>query len=336
MKNNQTVSSNGPSRRSVILAGAMLPAVCAMAGKANAAAYPTGPVRIIVPYPAGTTTDLFARQLSTGLAERFGQRVLVDNRGGADAIVGAALAAKAEPDGYTLFLGTSQTQAINAALHSGLPYDPIADFAPVARLATQAEIMVVSSKLPARTVAEFVAYAKTKSGHLNFASTGVGSVTHLAGAYFSNLAGLDMAHVPYKSASQAFSDLAAGDVAMMFYPYLALKSQIDAGQLRILATASAARLNYLPDIPTLAEQGFPKMVMTIWFAVYAPKGTPQPMIETVYAALDGAMKQPELVKSLAATGTDVNFIGPHDLAEFTQAEVTKYRTLVQLSGARAD
>ncbi len=335
MKSTWAGPTNGVSRRTVI-AAIVLPAVLGGARSAGAATYPSEPVRIIVPYPAGTTTDLFARQLGAAMSDGLKQRVLVDNRGGADAIVGATLAARSAPDGYTLLLGTSQTQAINAALHDKLPYDPVADFAPIARLATQAEIMAISGTLPAKTVAEFVAYAKTMQGKLNFASTGVGSVTHLAGAYFSHLAGLNMAHVPYKSASQAFSDLAAGDVAMMFYPYLALKPQVDAGKLRILATASAARLSYLPDLPTLAESGYKDMVLSIWFALYAPKGTPRPAIDTIYNTLQTAMTRPELVQSLAATGTDVSLCGPDELASFTQAEVKKYQTLVQLSGAHAE
>lgn len=303
---------------------------------ASAQTFPDRAIRLIVPQGAATATDIFARQITPRLAELLGQPVVVDNRPGGGGIIGTEIVAKAPPDGYTLTLGGGQTHAINKSLYSKLPYDPIANFAPVARLGAQAMILVTNAALPVKTVAEFIAFANARKGKLNFASTGSGTSAHLTGELLNAETGLKIAHVPYKSGAQALTDLVSGEVSMMFYPYIALQSQIQAGKLTVLATAGPQRSAYLPQTPTMVESGFPGFVISAWFAVYAPAGTPRPVVDTLYAAFERTLTDPDIVRRLAASGTDVYLAAPDELGRFTRSEIERFRKLVELSGARAD
>ena len=302
----------------------------------SAQTYPDRPIRLVVPQGAATATDIFARQLTPRLAELLGQPVVVDNRPGGGGIIGTEIVAKAPADGYTLTLGGGQTHAINKSLYSKLPYDPIASFTPVARLGAQAMILVTNATVPVKTVAEFIAYANARKGKLNFASTGSGTSAHLTGELLNAETGLKIAHVPYKSGAQALTDLVSGEVSMMFYPYIALQSQIQAGKLTVLATAGPQRSAYLPQTPTMVESGFPGFVISAWFAVYAPAGTPRPIVDTLYAAFERTLTDPEIVRRLSATGTDVYLAAPDELGRFTRSEIERFRKLVELSGAKAD
>ena len=310
--------------------------VVSQAAPTRAQTFPDRPIRLIVPQGAATATDIFARQITPRVAELLGQPVVVDNRPGGGGIIGTELVAKAAPDGYTLTLGGGQTHAINKSLYSKLPYDPITHFTPVARLGAQAMILVTSSSLPVKSLAELIAYANARKGKLNFASTGSGTSAHLTGELLNAETGLRIAHVPYKSAAQALTDLISGEITLMFYPYIALQSQIQAGKLNVLATAGPQRSAYLPQTPTMVESGFPGFVVSAWFAVYAPAGTPRPIVDTLYSAFERALTDPDIVRKLAATGTDVYLAAPDELGRFTRSEIERFRKLVELSGARAD
>lgn len=303
---------------------------------ACAQTYPDKPVRLIVPYPAGTATDIFARQLSPKLAEFLGQSVLVDNRGGGAAIVGTEATAKSAPDGYTYMLATSQTHAVNKSLFPQLPYDPVASFAPVARLGSQVMVLVVNSSVPAKSVAELVTYAKANPRAMNFASTGSGTSAHLSGSLFSREAGLDITHVPYKSAAQALADLVGNQITMMFYPYLAVQPFLQGGKIVALGTTGPQRSSYLPNVPTMAESGYPNVVVTVWFAVYAPADTPRRFVDVMATALGKTLNEPEIRRSFALTGTDPYYAGPDELGAFTRSEIVRYRKIVEVSGAKAE
>jgi tripartite-type tricarboxylate transporter receptor subunit TctC len=316
------------------LRAALLIALAAI--PAAAADYPDRPVRLVVPYPAGTSTDLLARQVAPKAAEALGQPFVIDNRGGAGGIIGAEAVAKAAPDGYTLVFATSQTQAINVSLYKSLPYDPVKEFAGVARIGNQPLVLVVPPSLGVDTAQALVALARAKPGTLNYASTGSGTSAHLAGALLQSATKIDIIHVPYKSASQAISELLTGQVSMMLYPYVSLQGQIAAKALRVLATTGAQRSPFLPDAPTMVEAGFPDVVISAWYAVFAPKGTPAPIVETLHAAFARALADADVRAAMVATGTDPNPSTPAELDAFMRAEIERYRPLIAASGATVD
>lgn len=303
---------------------------------AAAATYPSRPIHLIVPYPPGTSTDLTAREIVPKLSSDLGEQIIVDNRGGASGIVGAEEVAHAAPDGYTLLFAASQTQAINLSLYAKLPYNPATDFTPIGRVADVPMVLVASPKLGVHSVAELVALAKKEPGQLNFASSGVGTTAHLCGALLKSDAGIDIVHVPYTSAAQAFSDLMNGEVGLMFYPYLPLSPLIEAHKVVVLATTGTRHPPYLPQAPTMVEAGYKNFVISAWFAIYGPARLPQPIVDKVSAALGQTLRDPEVTKRLIATGNDPAPSDPQDLAKFTQSEIQRYRTVVALSGAKVE
>ena len=298
--------------------------------------YPTKPLRLIVPYAPGTATDLLARQLAPKLGDLLGQPLVVENRAGAGGIVGAQAVARATPDGYTLGFAGSQTHAINVSLYRNLPYNPVTDFAPIARIASQPMVLVVHPDVPARSVAELVALARARPGQLNFASTGSGTSAHLSGETLRTQARIDIVHVPYASSGQVFAELLAGRTQLMFYPYQPLKPHIDTGRLVPLATTGETRPAWLPNLPTMIEAGYPNFVVIPWFALFAPAGTPTTVAEALSEASRRALADPEIRAALAASGTEPYFAGPADLAAFTNSEIERYREVIAASGARVD
>jgi tripartite-type tricarboxylate transporter receptor subunit TctC len=298
--------------------------------------FPDRPPRIVVPYAAGTATDLFARQLAAPMGDLLGQRPVVDNRLGAGGIVGAEHVARSAPDGYTLLLAGSQTHAINVTLYQRLPYDPMRDFAAVARLATQPMVLVVNPAVPARTVPELVALARARPGQLNYASSGIGTSAHLCGATLRSQAGIDVVHVPYTNSGQLFSDLLGGATSFMFYPYQPLKPHVEAGKLRVLASTGATRPAWLREAPTMAESGLPDFVISVWFAAYAPAGTPGDRVAALSDAFRGALEKPEILAALGAAGTEAFYAPPEETAAFTASEIERYRRIVRDSGARVE
>ena len=298
--------------------------------------YPDHPPRLVVPYAAGTATDLIARQLAGSIGDVLGQRPVIDNRAGAGGIVGTEAVARAAPDGYTLLFAGSQTHAINVSLYQNLPYDPVKDFAPVARVASQPLVLVVNASLPAKSVAELVALAKTRPGKLNYASSGIGTSAHLCGATFRKRAGIDIVHVPYGNGGQLFSDLLSGATSMMFYPYQPLKPHVEAGRLRVLASTGATRPAWLSDFPTMVESGFADFVLSAWFGVFAPAATPAPRIDAVAEAVRRTVESAETHAAFATSGTEPFYAPPDVFAGFIASEIDRYRSVVADSGAKVE
>ena len=298
-----------------------------------AADYPLRPVRMIVPFPAGSNIDGTARQIAPKLSEVLGQQVVVDNRGGAGGTIGATLAARAPADGYTLLMGNAPTHGMAPHLYANLAYDPIKDFTPIGRIDSASFVLVVAAGLPVQSVAELINYAKARPAQLNFASTGKGTTAHLSGALFNSKAGVDVKHIPYNNVAQAFVDIAGGTVAMMFYPYQQLIPVIQSGKARLLATTGVKRASYLPNVPTVIEAGLADFSAFAWHGFYGPARTPQKVVDVVYAAAVKTMSDPKVVASLVATGIDVDLAPPREFAVFTKAEIERYRHLIAMAGS---
>jgi tripartite-type tricarboxylate transporter receptor subunit TctC len=296
---------------------------------AAAQSYPSKPIRLIVPFAAGGGNDNVARLVGKRLADGLGQPVLVDNRPGAGGVVGAELAAKSAPDGYTLFLGGVGSHAINPNLHEKLPYDPIKDFAPVALLAQAPLVLVVHPSVPAKSVAELTAYARAHPGKLNFASNGNGSSSQLAAVMFDSMAGVEMVHVPYKGLSPALADLLSGQVQLMFSSVVAILPHIKAGKLRGLAVTGAKRLASLPELPTIAESGLPGYEASSWYGILAPAGTPRDIVMKLNAGLAKALEQPEVRNSLLAEGAEPVGGSPEAFAAHIRAEKERLGKLIR-------
>ena len=296
---------------------------------AAAQGYPSKPIRLIVPFAAGGGNDNVARLVGKRLADSLGQPVLVDNRPGAGGMVGAELAAKSAPDGYTLFLGGVGSHAINPNLHEKLPYDPIKDFAPVELLAQAPLVLVVHPSVPANSVAELTAYARAHPGKLNFASNGNGSSSQLAAVMFDSMAGVDMVHVPYKGLSPALTDLLSGQVQLMFSSVVAILPHIKAGKLRALAVTGAKRLASLPELPTIAESGLPGYEASSWYGILAPAGTPRNIVARLNAELTKALEQPEVRASLLAEGAEPVGGSPEAFAAHIRAEKERLGKLIR-------
>jgi tripartite-type tricarboxylate transporter receptor subunit TctC len=300
-----------------------------LAESALAQVYPSKPIRLIVPFAAGGGNDNVARLVGKRLADSLGQPLVVDNRPGAGGVVGAELAAKAAPDGYTLFLGGVGSHAINPNLHEKLPYDPIRDFSPVALLAQAPLVLAVHPSVPARDIAEFIAYARAHPGRLNYASNGNGSSSQLAAVMFDSMAGVDMVHVPYKGLSPALTDLLAGEVQLMFSSVVAILPHIKAGRLRGLAVTGAKRLPSMADLPTVAESGFPGYEASSWYGILAPAGTPREVVLKLNAELNRALAQPEVRASLVAEGAEPVGGSPEQFAAHIRGEKERLGKLIR-------
>jgi tripartite-type tricarboxylate transporter receptor subunit TctC len=310
--------------------------VAAFAAAAWAQPYPSRPIRIVVPFPAGGTTDLIARAAGQKLTESLGQPVVVDNRPGAGGNIGAELVAKSPPDGYTLLMGTVGTHAINASLYPKMPYDHVRDFAPIILVAGVPNVLVVNPSLPVNSVQELIAYGKANPGKLNFASSGNGTSIHLSGELFKTMTGVQMAHIPYKGSSPALQDLAGGQVQLMFDNLPSALPLIKAGRLKALAVTSKTRAPALPDVPTVAESGLPGFEASSWFGLLAPAGTPQPVIAKVNAEIARWLATPEAREKLTAQGANVVGGTPEDFARHIAAETAKWQKVVKESGAKID
>jgi tripartite-type tricarboxylate transporter receptor subunit TctC len=304
---------------------------------AHAQAFPNKPIRLVVPYPAGGPLDIMARAIGQKLTEAWKQPVVVDNRAGAGGNIGADLVAKAAPDGYTLLMGAVATQAINPALYSKIPYDPVKDFTPVALVAQVPNILVVNPTVPAKSVRELIDLARAKPGSLNFASGSTGSTGHLAGELFKTMAGVDMVHIPYKGAAPATTDLLAGQVQLMFDNLANALPNVKAGRLRALAVTTLNRSPAVPDLPTIAESGLPGFDLTTWFGVLVPAGTPAEIVDRLNAeivrALDARDMRARLEKMGAEPPTNNT---PERFAAFIRVEAEKYAKVVKASGAKVD
>jgi len=303
---------------------------------ALAQAYPTKPVTIIVPFAAGGTTDILARIIGQALTAELGQSVVVDNRAGAGGNIGGQAAAKAAPDGHTLFMGTVGTHAINASLYKKMPFDPVKDFAPLTRVANVPNLLVANPAQPYKSVKDLIAYAKANPGKVNFGSAGNGSSIHLSGELFKSLAKVDMQHVPYKGSAPAVTDLLGNQIGIMFDNMPSAIQHVRSGKLVPLAVTTAKRSPELPNVPTIAEAGVPGYEATSWFGMFAPAGTPAPVLAKLNAAIVKVLAQPDVKKKINEQGAEVYSETPEQFAAFIQAESVKWGKVVKESGASLD
>ena len=297
--------------------------------------YPSRPVKLIVPFGPGTTTDIISRVIGEALAKPLGQAVIVENRAGAGGVIGSDLVAKSPADGYTLVMGTVGTHAINATLYKKLPYDPLKDFAPVAFAGYTPTLLVVAANSPFKSVKDLAAQA-AKPGGVSFASAGNGTSGHLAGELLKARLGGEMVHVPYKEGGLAMSDVMGGQVQFMFYHPAAVLPHIKAGKLRALGASSAKRSAAAPDVPAIAEQGAGDFDLVAWFMIYAPAATPAPVLARLRDAAAQAMASSEVVAKLGAQGLELRSMKPDELAAFGRTEISKWSELVKRSGAQVD
>ena len=305
----------------------------ALASPARADDYPAKPVRVVVAFTAGGTTDMLARSVSQQLAQRFKQSFVVDNRPGAGGNIGTENVVRAPADGYTLLVNSVGPISINQTLYKKLNYDPLTDLVPVVQIADVPNVLVVHPSLPAKSFDEFVAYAKANPGKLNYSSTGVGTSSHLSGFMLTERIGTQATHIPYKGAD-ALNDLLSGRVQFMFATIPSVMPHIQAGKLRALAVSSARRSRSLPDLPTVAEKGFPGFEAGSWFGFFAPKGTPQDVIAKVNQAVNEAL--PSLQAQMIREGADPVGGTPKQFGDFTRKEYVKWKAVVKASGATVD
>jgi tripartite-type tricarboxylate transporter receptor subunit TctC len=320
------------ARRLLAIVLASIAAPCALA----ADAYPSRAIRLVVPYPPGGPLDTVARLLGSEVSQSARQPVIVENKAGAGGNIGADSVAKSAPDGYTLLMGAVATHAINPALYPSIPYDAEKDFVAVTQIASTPNVLVVSGQLGVTTVAAFIAHARAHPGKLNFGSGSTGSAGHLAGELFKGLAGVDMTHVPYKGAALAMQDLVAGRVDLMFDNLASSLVQVRAGRIKALAITTARRSGLAPELPTLAEAGLPGFDISTWFGIFAPAGTPPPVVDALHAYFTRALARPEIRERVLALGAEPVGSSPVEFAAFVRAEASKYARLVKASGAKVD
>jgi tripartite-type tricarboxylate transporter receptor subunit TctC len=327
--------TEGTPMRQTALALSLALALTATAAPADT--YPSRVVKMIVPFPAGGTTDIFARHIGDRLAKAFGHNFVIDNRGGAGGNIGSDAVAKADPDGYTLLVGTVGTHAINSSLYARMTFDPVRDFAPVAFLAGVPNILVVNPKnVKATTVQDFIAEAKASPKKLSFASSGNGTSIHLSGEMFKQMTGVELVHVPYRGSAPAVNDLIAGQVDLMFDNLPSSIEQVRGGNLRAIAVTSAKRSAALPDVPTIAESGLPGFDASSWFAIFAPAKTPPEIVQKLNAEVLKALADPELQKRFADIGGEIRPYKPDELGAFVKAEIEKWAKVVKTSGAKIE
>jgi tripartite-type tricarboxylate transporter receptor subunit TctC len=310
-------------------------AACVAAG-AQAQNYPTRPVRLIVPFSPGGAADVPGRILADRLTQALGQQVVIENRPGAGSTIGAEAAAKAAPDGYTLFM-ISNTHFVSAALYKKLTYDSLNDYTPITQITSAPNILIVHPSLPARNIKELIALAKSRPGEINYASSGNGSTQHLTGALFCKMADINMTHIPYRGSGPVTADLLAGQLQVGFPGIAGMLPHIKSGKLRALGVTSAKRSPELPDVPTIAEAGVKGYEMVAWFGIAAPKGLPRDIQARMYAELLRVLKNPDMQKSMRAVGQEVAYQEkPEQFHDFMKVEASKWTKVVQESTAKVE
>ncbi len=301
-------------------------------GQAQAQAWPTRAITLIVPFAPGGTTDIVARALAHKLSEQLGQQVIVDNRGGAGGNLGANIAAKAAPDGYTVFMATV-AHAMAPGLYKQLPYDFVRDFDPVTVVASLPNVLIVNPAIKANSVAEFIAYLKANPDKVNYGSAGPGSTEHMSGELFRSQAGVKIAHVPYKGGAPMMVDLMAGQIQMAIETSASAQAQVKAGKVKALAVTSAKRSPAFPGIPTLKESGLPNYEVTTWYGILVPHGTPAPIVAKLYHETEVALKDPDLLKRFAEFGAAPGGETPEQFAKFIKQEIATWKRVARESGA---
>jgi tripartite-type tricarboxylate transporter receptor subunit TctC len=308
----------------------------AFAGTAAAQGYPTKPIRLVAPSTPGDAPDVIARMVADKLSVALGQQVVVDNRPGAGGVVGSEVVAKSPPDGYTLIMGNAGSHGINAAVYSKLPYDIQRDFAPVSQVAVAPNIFVINPEIPAKTIPEFIAYAKARPGQLASASGGTGSSAHMSMELFKTMAGVDLIHVPYKGSSPALTDVVAGQVAVMSVNMPPAVPLVKAGKLRALAVTTRTRSPLMPDVPTVAESGLAGYETVAWFGVLAPAGTPREIVNRLSAEIAKIARSPEMRERLTSLGAEPVGSTPEEFAAVIARDIAKWTTLAMSVGIKVD
>jgi len=321
-----------------VYAARALVAITGLAAVAGASAqqYPNRPVRLIIPFSAGGAADVPGRILGQRISESMGQQLIIDNRPGAGSTIGAEAGAKAPPDGYTWFM-ISNTHFVSAALYKKLPYDSLNDYTPVTQITSAPNVLVVHPSLPAKSVKELIALAKTKPGDINYASSGNGSTQHLTGAMFAKMAGVKMTHIPYRGSGPATADLLAGQVTVGFPGIAGMLPHVKSGKLRALGVTSAKRSPELPDVPTIAEAGVKGYDLVQWFGIATSKGLPRELQMRIQAELFKVLKNADFQKSMRVAGQEVAYQEkPEQFYDFMKVEAAKWAKIVQESGAQVD
>lgn len=298
--------------------------------------YPSKPLRLIVPFPPGGSTDIVARIVAQKLGLRLGQSIVVENRGGAGGTLGAAAAAKATPDGYTLMVGSTSTHAVAPSVYSKLAYDPVKDFAPVSMIATTPYLLVVNSGFSTKTLKEFVALAKAQPGKLNYASAGTGSTTHLAMEMLKSASNTFIVHIPYNGNGPAGTAIVAGQVEALFGSLPAVLPFVRSGKLRALAVGTLVRSPSLPEVPTVAESGYPGFEASLWLAVFAPAGTPAPVLERLQKEIRAVVQAPDSADVIGKAGAEPVSSSPAELAAIVRDGIVKYAKVVKMAGVKPE
>lgn len=315
----------------------LVPFLCFISGAALAQQYPARPVRVLIPFTAGSAADIIARAMEPAMRERLGQPVVVDNRGGAGGNIAAEMTAKAAPDGHTIMMATIGTHAINYSLYSKLPFHPQRDFTPVGLVAESPNALVVNPKVPAKTIQELIALAKAKPGGLNYGSSGAGTTVHLSAELFSVMTGIRMTHVPHKGAAEALASLLGGQTDLMFASLSSSIPLIKAGRLRAFAVTGAKRSPSIPELPTVAEAaGLKGYEASAWFGIVGPARMPKVAVTTLNKAALSSLEDAEVKRRLFNAGVEIRTSSPEDFARYIESEMRKWAKVVRASGAKAD
>ena len=321
------------SFRSFALAAAL---IAGSAAGAIAQSYPQQPIKIIIPFAAGGGGDVVGRAVGEQLAEAVGQPIVIENVAGAGGTLGTARAAKSPPDGYTLFVGTPSTHGTNVAVYPKLPYDAIKDFAPISHIVTAPSIAVLHPGVPAKNLQELIALARVKPGAIAWGTSAIGSIGHMSGELLNRLAKVQMTHVPYKGGGQAVIDVLAGQIPMVIIGMTAVTPHVRSGRLRPIATTGAKRSFAFPDVPTVAEQGFPGFAADAWYGLLTTAGTPRPIVDKLYAEVIRIMKLPESKERMANVGFEIVASTPAEFAQLIRDEIPKWTKVVREAGIRAE
>ncbi|MEQ1518924.1 MAG: tripartite tricarboxylate transporter substrate binding protein [Usitatibacteraceae bacterium] len=319
-----------------LFAIAFATALSSIASIVAAQAWPTKPVKIVLGFPPGGATDILSRDFAAKLSDELKQQVIIENKPGAGGTIGADLVAKAAPDGYTLTIGTSSNHAIAVSLYKKLPYDPVKDFAPITMLAVSQNVVVINPGIPANNIKEFVAYAKANPGKLNFGSSGNGTISHLTGEMFNTLNGTQITHIPYKGSAFVFPDLLSGQISVMYDSTISIGSLVKSGKVRALAVTGAKRSILVPDLPTVAESGYPGFESTNWFGFFAPAATPKDVLDRLHAAAVKVLAAPDLQARFALQGAEVVANKPEEAMAMLKADIVKWAEVAKKSGAKID
>jgi tripartite-type tricarboxylate transporter receptor subunit TctC len=317
-----------------LLAG-LATTVCAVPAMAQDK-WPSKPITYIVPFPPGGTTDILARLVAQKLGPALGTTIVIENKPGAGGNIGSDYVAKSAPDGYTILGGTISSHSINASLYPNLPYDPLKSFAQITLIGTNANVLIVGANSPIKSVQDIISISKTKPGSLSFASAGNGTSQHLSSELFKTMTKIDMVHIPYKGSAPAIQDVMAGMVPLMFDTTVVAAPFIESGRVRALAVTSSKRLPSLPNVPTMAEAGVAGYDVVAWQGIFAPAGTPAPIVQRLYTEISGILKQPDVQERLAKLGVEPSGMSPQQFATFQAAEIAKWAKVVKEAKVKVD